>query len=56
MHHERLVVADQRVGLPLPINQRLLRGQTFLEVGNALDLAGDEHRAVEEEGCSAPLG
>src|SRR5262245_9529553 len=49
----RLVVEDQRVGLPVPVALGLV--QTLLEVCGQLDFAGDQHAAVEEERRLSPL-
>jgi hypothetical protein len=49
VHGERLVVEDQRIGLPAPIPVRFVEGQTLLEVGGAVDLAGDEDAAIQQD-------
>ena len=46
---QRLLVEDQRVGLPPPVAPRLVVGHAALEVGRAVHLAGDEHAAVEQQ-------
>ena len=53
--HQRLVVEDERVGLPLPVAQRLVTLKARLERRGAVDLAGDQRRAVEQEGRPALL-
>ena len=47
--HERLVVEDQRVGLPGSVPVRLVDGEPALELGRAVDLTGDQQRPVEQE-------
>ena len=47
--HERLIVEDQRVRLPGSTPVRLVDGEPALELGRAVDLAGDEQRSVEQE-------
>ena len=47
--HQRLLVEDRRVGLPPPVAPGLVVGHPALEVGGAVDLPGDEHRAVEQQ-------
>ena len=49
VRHEGLVVEDQRVGMPLRVSEGLVDGEALLELRAAVDLAGDQHRAVEEE-------
>ena len=46
---QRLVVEDQRIGLPAVVAERLVPLEAGLELGRPVDLAGDQHRAVEEE-------
>ncbi len=46
---QRLVVEDQRVGLPVAVAVGLEQRVSALELGRAVDLAGDEQRAVEQE-------
>ena len=53
--HERLVVEDQRVGLPLAIPVGLVPGKAALELRGPVDLAGHQQRAVEQEGGLALL-
>ena len=48
-HHDRLVVEDQRVGLPAAVNVCLVSHEASLERRRAIDLARHEHRAVEQE-------
>ncbi len=55
VHHERLVVEDQRIGFPLVAGEPLVEGHALLEVGGAVDLAGDQHRLVEQQRSLAPL-
>ena len=47
--HERLVVEDQRVGLPRAVPMRLVPGEPAFEARAAVHLAGHEQRPVEEE-------
>src|SRR6478672_2278394 len=57
VRHERLIVEDELVGLPLAVPARLVaRCETLLERGRAIDLAGHEQRAFEEERGLTPLG
>ena len=44
-----LVVQDQRVGLPAAAAPGLVDGEPLLEAGDAVDLAGDQHRPVIQE-------
>ena len=44
-----LVVEDQRIRLPGSAPPGLVDREAPLEAGGAVDLAGDEHRVVEEE-------
>ena len=46
---QRLVVEDQRVGLPAAVAVGLETAGPLLELGRAVDLAGDQQRAVEQE-------
>jgi hypothetical protein len=46
--HERLVVEDQRIGLPASA-VHLMSLEAGLELGRTVDLAGDQHGAVEQE-------
>jgi hypothetical protein len=46
---QRLVVEDQRVRLPAPVPVRLVRRHSVFELGRAVDLAGHQERAVEQE-------
>src|SRR5580704_536411 len=46
---ERLVIEDQRVGLPAVGGPSLLRRETGLPPGGARDLAGDQHGPAEQE-------
>ena len=48
-HHDRLVVEDQRVGLPAAVDVRLVSQEAGLERRRAIDLARHEHRPVEQE-------
>jgi hypothetical protein len=44
-----LVVQDQGIRLPAAAQPRLLRREARLVAGDSRDLAGDQHRAVEQE-------
>ena len=46
---QRLVVQDQRVGLPALAAPGLVDSESLLESGNAVDLASDQHRPVVQE-------
>jgi hypothetical protein len=48
-HHERLVVEDQGVGLPLAVNVCLVSQEARLERRRAIDLARHQDRPVEQE-------
>jgi len=51
VHHQGLVVQDQRVGFPGGAGPVLVGGgHAVFEVGGAVDLAGDQDGAVEEQG------
>ena len=52
---EGLVVEDQGVGLPAMLAVRLVGGKAVLEVGRAVDLAGDQQAVVEEDRWLTPL-
>ena len=47
--HERLIVEDQRVGLPAAAVQCLVSSKPVSNSRRAVDLAGDQCRAVEQE-------
>jgi hypothetical protein len=53
--HHRLVVQDQRVGLPAALPECLASTEASLELRGAIDLARDQHRAVEQDGGPALL-
>jgi MFS family permease len=56
VHDQRLVVDHQRVVGPGHAVPRLVRGgHPALEVGGAVDLAGDQHAAVHEQRRLTPL-
>src|SRR6185312_15186676 len=46
---QRLVVEDERVGLPAVAAPSLVDREATFEVGGAVNLTGDQHRAVEQE-------
>ena len=47
--HQRLVVEDQRIGLPAILRERLMPGKPSLERRLAVNLTGAEHRSVEQK-------
>jgi hypothetical protein len=49
VHDQSLVVEDQRVGLPAVVVVGLVEGHAGLEVRGPRHLAGDQHRAVEQQ-------
>jgi hypothetical protein len=49
VYDECLVVDDQRVGLPATVALGLVERHALFELGRAVDLAGDEHAAVQQE-------
>src|SRR5712692_2000744 len=49
----RLVIVDPGIGLPLPINFRLLVLHARLEVGGALNLPRHKHGAIDQERWAA---
>ena len=55
VHDQRLVVEHQRVRFPPPVTQRLLRRKAGLEPRRAVDFAGDQHAAAEQEARLAVL-
>src|SRR4029079_7920187 len=48
-HHNRLVIEDQRVGLPAAVNIGFVSLEARLERRRAIDLARHDYRAVEQE-------
>ena len=46
---ERLVIEDQRIGLPCPAPTRLMEREAAFERVGGIDLAGDEDRPVEQK-------
>ena len=48
--HERLIVEDQRIGLPFGATQCLVAPKAGLERCRTVDLTGDQRRAVQQEG------
>ena len=52
---QRLVVEDERVGLPSVAAVRLVALHAGLERRRSVDLAGDQHRPLEEERRAAAL-
>jgi hypothetical protein len=46
---QRLIVEDQRIGLPPLAAKGLMDGEAALEVRGPVDFAGDQQRAVEQE-------
>jgi hypothetical protein len=55
VHHERLVVEYQRIGLPAPVPLGFVIGHALFEVGGAVDLAGDENAVIQKERWLAAL-
>jgi hypothetical protein len=53
--HHRLVVEDQRVGLPAASTECLVPAEARLELRRSIDLTCDQHRAIEQEGGSTFL-
>ena len=52
VRHQRLVVEDQRVGLPVAVAVGLEQRVALLELGRAVDLAGDQQRpSSRNDGC-----
>ena len=49
VHDHVLVVEDQGVRLPAVLDLGEMDGETSLELGHSLDLAGHEHRVVEKQ-------
>ncbi len=47
--HQGMVVENQRSGLPPLLLVGLVDGEALLELGRAVDLAGDQQRAIEQE-------
>src|SRR5262245_12220584 len=47
--HQRLVVEDQRVGLPAAVTEGIVPLEARLELRRSINLAGDQHRTVEQE-------
>src|SRR5262249_28150449 len=50
IHHDPLVVVDQRVGPPLAVDPSIVHRETLLEVCRPSDLSGNERKAAEEHG------
>ena len=49
VHHQRLLIQDQRVWSPLPLPQRLVNREPLLERRRPLHLPGDQYRSIDEE-------
>ena len=47
--NEGLVIEDQRVWCPGPVGQCLVKRHAMFEVAGAVDLAGDQHRIIEQQ-------
>src|SRR5215218_309300 len=56
IHNYRLVVPDPGIRLPAAVRARVIEREALLKVGNALDLAGYQHRAIDQEARLALLG
>ena len=54
MHHEGLVVMDERVGLPGAIDFCIVDRKALFEVRAAMDLAGDEDQPFHDNGGKKP--
>ena len=53
---ERLIVEDERIGCPAAVAARLVDGEALLEAAASVDLAGDEHRSVQQKRRLPALG
>ena len=49
MHHQRLLVGNQRIRFPPPVAPGFMVGKTPLEFRGAVNLAGDQNRTIEEQ-------
>src|SRR5829696_4984320 len=55
IHNDRLVIPDPGVRLPAAVRACVIEREALLKIGNALDLAGHQHRAIDQKARLALL-
>jgi hypothetical protein len=53
VHHQRLVIVDERIGLPCAVDLGVMNRKSFLEVCRAMNLSCYKHHAFDQIGRAA---
>src|SRR5688572_33421874 len=52
VHHQSLIIMDERIGLPCAVDLRIMDRKPFLEFGCTMNLAGHQHHTVHQIGTA----